>query len=122
MATSSTPDNLPPPPDNRGGQERIPTPSPPVSGGAGPDGPRTEAEAIARLRDPHIVDIYDVGEHEGQPFLVLEFCAGGSLAQKLNDGPRPPREAAQLLEVLARAVHEAHRHGIVHRDLKPANV
>jgi tRNA A-37 threonylcarbamoyl transferase component Bud32 len=83
---------------------------------------RAEAEAIARLQHPNIVQIYEVGENGGRPFFALEFVEGGSLDTKLAGGPLPPREAAGLVEVLARAVHAAHRRGIVHRDLKPANV
>jgi tetratricopeptide (TPR) repeat protein/tRNA A-37 threonylcarbamoyl transferase component Bud32 len=83
---------------------------------------RSEAEAVARLHHPHIVQIYDVGEAEGRPFFSLELVAGGSLAARLAGAPQPPREAAQLLETLARAVHAAHERGIVHRDLKPANI
>jgi serine/threonine protein kinase len=83
---------------------------------------RTEAEAVARLHDPGIVQIYEVGEQAGCPYLALEFVSGGSLAQQLNGVPMPPRRAAQLLLELARAVQHAHEQGIVHRDLKPANV
>jgi serine/threonine-protein kinase len=83
---------------------------------------RAEAEAVARLQHPHIVQIHEVGEANGRPYFSLEFCAGGSLAGKLDGTPWPVRSAAQLLETLARAVHAAHEHGIVHRDLKPANV
>jgi tetratricopeptide (TPR) repeat protein len=83
---------------------------------------RTEAEAIARLQHPNIVQIYEVGEHDGRPFLSLEFVDGGSLDKKLAAAPQPPREAAQLVETLARALHAAHERGVVHRDLKPANV
>jgi tRNA A-37 threonylcarbamoyl transferase component Bud32 len=83
---------------------------------------QTEAHAIARLQHPNIVQVYEVGEHEGKPFLALEFCAGGSLAQKLNGTPLPPREAAALMETLARAMQTAHEQHIIHRDLKPANV
>ena len=83
---------------------------------------RTEAEAIARLHDPGIVQIYEVGEEAGCPYLALEFVSGGSLAQQLNGTPMPPRRAAQLLLDLALAVQHAHEQGIVHRDLKPANV
>src|SRR5262249_34912649 len=61
-------------------------------------------------------------EHEGRPCLVLEFVDGGSLADRLEGKPWPARDAAALLEELARAIHEAHQHGIVHRDLKPGNV
>jgi tRNA A-37 threonylcarbamoyl transferase component Bud32 len=81
-----------------------------------------EADAIARLQHPHIVQIHEVGEHDGLPFLALEYVAGGSLAQQLGGGPLLPRAAAALLELLARAVDFAHEHGVVHRDLKPANV
>src|SRR5262249_23717697 len=81
-----------------------------------------EADAIARLRHPHIVQIYEVGEHEGLPFLALEHVSGGSLDQKLGGKPAPARQAAALVETLARAVHYAEEHGVVHRDLKPANM
>jgi serine/threonine-protein kinase len=83
---------------------------------------RTEAESVARLQHPNIVQIHDIGEHEGLPYFCLEFVAGGSLDQKLNGTPLPSRRAAQLVESLARAMHEAHQQGIVHRDLKPSNV
>jgi serine/threonine-protein kinase len=83
---------------------------------------RTEAEAIARLQHPNIVQIHEVGEHDGLPFFSLEFCAGGSLEKKLNGTPLPPREAAGLVQTLARAMQAAHDKGVVHRDLKPANV
>jgi WD40 repeat protein/tRNA A-37 threonylcarbamoyl transferase component Bud32 len=83
---------------------------------------RTEAQAIARLQHPNIVQVYEVGEHDGLAFFSLELCAAGSLDRKLAGTPLPPRQAAALLEKLARAVHAAHEAGIVHRDLKPANV
>ena len=83
---------------------------------------RTEAEAVARLHDQGIVQIYEVGEQAGCPYLALEFVSGGSLAEQLNGTPMPPRRAAQLLLEVARAVQHAHEQGIVHRDLKPANV
>jgi WD40 repeat protein/predicted Ser/Thr protein kinase len=83
---------------------------------------RTEAEAVARLRHGNIVQIYEVGEQDGRPFLSLEFVEGGSLADQLKGTPQPAYEAARLLETLARAVHAAHLCGVVHRDLKPANV
>jgi WD40 repeat protein/tRNA A-37 threonylcarbamoyl transferase component Bud32 len=81
-----------------------------------------EAEAVARLQHPHVVQLHEVGEVEGRPFFSLEFCAGGGLDRRLKAGAPPPREAAALVEKLARAVHAAHLRGIVHRDLKPANV
>ena len=83
---------------------------------------RTEAEAIARLQHPHIVQIFEVGEHDHLPFFALEYCAGGSLGKKLAGTPLPPLQAAALLEKLARAMHAAHLKGILHRDLKPGNV
>ena len=83
---------------------------------------RSEGEAVARLQHPHIVQIFEVGEHDGHPYFSLEFVDGGSLAQKLNGTPLPPRQAARLVETLGRAMQAAHQCGIVHRDLKPANV
>jgi serine/threonine protein kinase len=83
---------------------------------------RAEAEVIARLQHPNIVQIYDVGEVSGRPYFVLEFVAGGSLDQHLQGRPHPVRPAAQFVETLARAVHAAHTSGVVHRDLKPANI
>jgi hypothetical protein len=83
---------------------------------------RTEAEAIARLQHPNIVQIFEVGEQGGLPFFSLEYCEGGSLSDKLRAGPLLPQDAARLVEQLARAMDVAHEAGIVHRDLKPANV
>ena len=83
---------------------------------------QTEAEAIARLHHPNIVQVYEVGGHEGRPFLSLEFCAGGSLSRKLAGSPLPPARAAALVESLSRAMDTAHRADVIHRDLKPANV
>jgi WD40 repeat protein len=83
---------------------------------------QAEAEAVARLQHPNIVQVFEVGEHEGLPFLALEYCDGGSLAQRLDGTPLPQREAAALLATLARAIQAAHARGIVHRDLKPGNV
>jgi hypothetical protein len=83
---------------------------------------RTEAEAVAQLRHPGIVQIYEIGTHDGNPFLALELVTGGSLASRLTGAPLPPPEAAGLIETLARVVHFAHTHGIIHRDLKPANI
>jgi tetratricopeptide (TPR) repeat protein len=83
---------------------------------------RAEAEAIARLRHPNIVQIHEVGEERGCPFFSLEFMEGGSLDRRVRGTPQPPRLAAGLVAVLARAMHVAHQMGVVHRDLKPANV
>lgn len=83
---------------------------------------RTEAQAVARLQHPNIVQIYEVGQHESHPYFSLEYCSGGSLAEKLNGTPLPAQQAAQFAETLAGAMHAAHEAGIVHRDLKPANI
>jgi serine/threonine protein kinase len=83
---------------------------------------RTEAQAAARLQHPNVVQIFEVGEHDGRPYLVLEYVEGGNLARRLGGVPLPATQAARLTETLARAVHAAHACGVVHRDLKPANV
>lgn len=83
---------------------------------------RTEAEAVARLHHPHIVQIHDVGEVDGHSFFTMEYVAGGTLADLFAAGPLAPPAAAELVEQLARAVHHAHTRGVVHRDLKPANI
>src|SRR5262245_66415289 len=81
-----------------------------------------EAQAAARLSHPNIVQVYEVGENQGRPFLALEYVDGGTLATTLNGNPLPPRAAAALAETLAGAVGAAHAGGVIHRDLKPANV
>ncbi len=83
---------------------------------------RIEAEAVARLQHPNIVQIYEVGETGGLPYFSLEFIDGGGLDRRLDGTPWPVRDAAALVESLARGIHEAHRKGVVHRDLKPGNV
>jgi tetratricopeptide (TPR) repeat protein len=83
---------------------------------------RAEAEAVARLQHPNIVQIYEVGEHEGRPYFSLEYVDGGNLAHHIDGQPQPPRRAAEVLKALAEAMDCAHRAGILHRDLKPANV
>ena len=83
---------------------------------------RTETEAVRDLHHPHIVEVYEVGLYEGLPYLAMEFMDRGNLAAALGSAPQPPRFAAELIEVLARAAHAAHEYGIVHRDLKPTNV
>lgn len=83
---------------------------------------RTEAKAAARVQHPHIVQVYEVGEKDGQPYCVMEYVNGGSLARCLAGAPLPPHAAARLLETLARAVQAIHDQGILHRDLKPANI
>jgi eukaryotic-like serine/threonine-protein kinase len=81
-----------------------------------------EAEAVARLKHPNIVQIHHVGEADGLPYFELEYVVGGSLEKHLDGTPWPATRAAPLIEAMARGIAEAHRLGIVHRDLKPANV
>lgn len=83
---------------------------------------RIEAEAVARLQHPNIVQIHEVGQVGGHPYCALEFVDGGNLADKITDKPMPVRGAAQLVQTLARAMQLAHSRNVVHRDLKPANV
>ncbi len=81
-----------------------------------------EAESVAKLHHPHIVQIFSFGQCDGHPYFEMEYVAGGSLADCQGGTLRPPRDSARLVELLARAIHEAHRFGIIHRDLKPANI
>jgi len=84
---------------------------------------RTEANAAAQLKHPNIVTVYEVGSVGGQAYLCMEHVGGQTLAEKVRtDGPLPPRVAAQLVAVIARAVEHAHAEGIIHRDLKPSNI
>ena len=83
---------------------------------------RREAEAVATLQNPHIVQIFEIGEASGHLYLALEYVDGGSLAHHLRGTPWSAKDAAELVELLARAVHYAHNQGVVHRDLKPGNV
>jgi WD40 repeat protein/serine/threonine protein kinase len=80
-----------------------------------------EARLIARLKHPHIVEIYQVGDHDGRPYLELEHVEGGSLAGRLGS-PWPARAASELVRAIATGIGAAHRLGIVHRDLKPSNI
>ena len=81
-----------------------------------------EAEAVAALQHPNIVQVFEFGQHDGLPYMALEYVNGGSLADRLRDGLPCPREAAWLVEQLARGMAAAHAKGIIHRDLKPHNV
>src|SRR5262249_35241553 len=83
---------------------------------------RLEAEAIARLQHPNIVQIYEIGEQDGTPYFSLEFVEGGSLADRVARGAPTPRQAARLVQALAEGMDAAHCRGVIHRDLKPANV
>ncbi len=81
-----------------------------------------EAQASARLQHPNIVTVHEVGEHDGRPYFALEFVDGADLKKRLDGKPIAPKQAAELVETIARAVHAAHQAGIVHRDLKPSNI
>ncbi len=81
-----------------------------------------EAEAVARLQHPNIVQIFEVSEHNGNPYIALEFADGGSLADQIAGNPQDEQEAARLIETLSGAMQLAHENEIIHRDLKPANI
>jgi serine/threonine protein kinase/WD40 repeat protein len=83
---------------------------------------RAEAETIARIQHPNIIQIFEIGEHDGRLFLSLEYCGGGSLESALRGTPLPAVEAARLVLTLAAALEHAHLCGVIHRDLKPGNV
>jgi serine/threonine-protein kinase len=83
---------------------------------------RAEVQAVAALRHPGIVTLYDVGDAPSGPYYTMEYVEGGSLADRLDGTPLPPQDAARLVRQLAEAAHAAHQQGIVHRDLKPGNI
>ena len=83
---------------------------------------QAEAEAAARLNHPNIVQVYEVGDHLGQPYFSMQHVEGTTLSRKIAEGPLPSREAARLLIPVCRGVAEAHRNGVLHRDLKPSNI
>jgi serine/threonine-protein kinase len=83
---------------------------------------RAEAEAAARLDHPGIVAVHGFGEHDGQSYFSMQYIEGTTLAARVAGGPLPPREAARIVALVARAVHHAHQSGVLHRDLKPSNI
>ena len=89
---------------------------------------RIEAEAVARMQHPNIVQIYEIGAWQAgdpnppMPYFSLEFCDGGDLKGRVGNATLGPHQAARVVEILARAMHAAHQRGIVHRDLKPQNI
>ncbi len=83
---------------------------------------QAEAHAVAKLQHPNIVQIHDIGTHDGQPYFSMEYVNGRSLAQIISSGPMLPNQAARVVETLASAMQYAHEQAIIHRDLKPANI
>jgi predicted Ser/Thr protein kinase len=83
---------------------------------------RAEAEAVARLEHPHIVPVYEVGEHDNRPYFSMKYIRGRTLSQLLAEGPLPSREAARILATVSEAIHFAHTRGVLHRDMKPSNI
>jgi eukaryotic-like serine/threonine-protein kinase len=83
---------------------------------------RMEAQATAALDHPNILSIYEVGEHNGQPFYTMRLVEGSNLAQVLESGPLEPHRAAVLMARVARAIQHAHERGVAHGDLKPSNI
>jgi len=81
-----------------------------------------EAQTVASLNHSNIVTIYEVQEHDGALYFSMEYLPAGSLKEKLQERPLPPREAAMCVQQVAKAIQYAHERGILHRDLKPANV
>jgi hypothetical protein len=83
---------------------------------------RREAQSIAQMRHPNILNVFDFGEHEGMPYMIVEYVPGGSLANRLNQGRLEPSAALKYLRGIAAGLDHAHGFGIIHRDVKPANV
>ncbi|WP_020468487.1 serine/threonine protein kinase [Zavarzinella formosa] len=83
---------------------------------------RTEGQALARLRHPNVVQFYHFDEHEGRPYYTMEHVPGGTLEGLLRRGSMPVRQAAEIIQTLAVAIHAVHQEQVIHRDLKPANI
>ncbi|MDG2223635.1 MAG: protein kinase [Rubripirellula sp.] len=83
---------------------------------------QTEAEAVARLKHPNIVQVYEIGEQDGRPFIALEYCSGGCLSDLLRGNSPSPQESARLVVSIADAMEHSHSEGVIHRDLKPGNI
>src|SRR3954467_675891 len=81
-----------------------------------------EAKAISSLSHPHICPLFDVGQHDGLNYLVMEYLEGDTMAARLRKGPLPPDQVLQYAIQIADALDTAHQHGVIHRDLKPGNV
>ena len=82
----------------------------------------SEAKAAARLSHPHIIPIYEIGEHQGRSFFSMKLIEGQPLSSRLANGPMPARRTAQIMAQISDAIHYAHKNGVLHRDLKPSNV
>jgi len=94
----------------------------PLASPADRDRFNAEAEAAARLAHPGVVPVYEVGENDGHPYFSMKYVPGHTLSQRLTQGPLPPRDAAQIMAAVARAIQFAHEQGVLHRDLKPSNI
>ena len=83
---------------------------------------RREVQVIAQLQHPHILPVYDFGEQDGIPYIVMAYMDGGTLADRIAHGAIPLREAVRMVEQIAQGLDHAHRNGVIHRDFKPSNV
>src|SRR5262249_29407831 len=82
----------------------------------------TEAQSVANVLHPNIVQIYEVGQAHDLPYFSLEYVEGGSLDQKVDRQPQDALQSAAIVETIARAIHAAHSKGVIQRDLKPSNI